>query len=99
MKKTFLATLAVVSLFAFSPLQAAEKMIRLSVPGMTCASCPYIVKAAISEVDGIKSVEATMKDRSATVVFDDAVTSLDEITQATANVGYPSSLIKAGDNS
>lgn len=71
---------------------ATEQTIKLSVPGMTCASCPYMVTGAISELDGIKAVESTMKDRSATVTFDDALTNAEEIKQATANIGYPSTL-------
>jgi len=71
---------------------AADQTIKLSVSGMNCVSCPYMVKQAIFMVDGIKTVEATMIDRSATVVFDDAITNVDEIRQATANIGYPSTL-------
>ncbi len=73
---------------------AAEKVVKLSVPGMNCASCPYMVKQAISMVDGIKAVEATMEDRSATVTFDDAITNVGEIQQATADIGYPSSVVQ-----
>ncbi|WP_373088371.1 mercury resistance system periplasmic binding protein MerP [Sneathiella sp.] len=78
---------------ASSMAVAAEQTIKLSVPGMTCVSCPYMVKQAISAVDGIKAVEATMEDRSATVIFEDTVTSIEAIQQATANIGYPSSLL------
>ena len=99
MKKLLTTALFVTAIFV-SPLSlAAEKTIKLSVPGMTCASCPYIVKAAISEVAGILAVEAMMEDRSATVTYDDAIASLDNITQATANVGYPSSLFNTGSDS
>lgn len=72
---------------------ATEQTVKLSVPGMSCASCPYMVKDAISMVDGIKSVEATMDDRSATVVYDDAVTSITEIQDATESIGYPSTVL------
>ena len=72
---------------------AAEQTIKLSVPGMSCASCPYMIKQAISKVDGIKLVDATMVDRTATVTFEDTVTTVQEISQATANIGYPSTLI------
>jgi len=89
------ATSILVSATAF----AAEQTIKLSVPGMTCASCPYIVKASIEMVDGIISVEATMEDLSATVVYDDAITNIDEIREATAGVGYPSSLFKSASGS
>jgi len=73
---------------------AADKTIKLSIPDMNCASCPYMVRQAISRVDGIKTAEATMEDRSATVTFDDAVTNVSEIQQATAEIGYPSTIVK-----
>jgi mercuric ion binding protein len=83
---------------ASSVATAAEQTIKLSVPDMTCVSCPYMVKQAISAVDGIKAVKATMEDRSATVTYDDTVTSIEVIQQATADIGYPSSLyaVKGG---
>jgi copper chaperone CopZ len=41
-------------------------------------------------VEGTIAVEATLEDRTATVVFDDDVTSLEAILRATANIGYES---------
>jgi mercuric ion binding protein len=99
MKKLITAAFFASSVLLSPALMAAEKTIKLSVPGMTCASCPYIVKGSIDALDGIKSVEAVMEDRSATVTYDDTITNLEMITQATANVGYPSSLFKAGSDS
>ena len=99
MKSLITAVLFASSILASTTSFAGDKTVKLSVPGMTCASCPYIVKGSIDMLDGIKSVEATMEDRSATVTYDDAITNLEEITQATADVGYPSSLFKAGSDS
>lgn len=62
---------------------------------MYCASCPYIVKAAITEVEGVKAVETSLADHTATVTFDDELTSIDAVTQATANVGFESSPLEA----
>ncbi len=93
-----LATYAIALLMSGASL-AAEKTVKLSVPGMSCPSCPYMVKDAVSMVDGVKTVTATMADRSATVTFDDEVTTLKEIQQATADIGYPSSLFKDGSGS
>ena len=90
MKNLVASILSVMIASASSAAVAAERTIKLSVPDMTCASCPYMVKQAISAVDGIKSVEATMEDRSATVIFEDTVTNLEAIQQATAGIGYPS---------
>jgi len=99
MKKLLTATLFVATILISTPSMAAEKSIKLSVPGMTCASCPYIVEGAIDMLDGIRSVKATVEDLSATVTFDDLVTNLEEITQATTDAGYPSSLFVAGSGS
>jgi len=99
MNKILAAAIFTSTMLGSPMLMAAEQTIKLSVPGMTCVSCPYIVKQAISMVDGIISVEATMDDLSATVTYDDAITNLDEITQATADVGYPSSLFKNASDS
>ncbi len=75
---------------------AAEQTVKLSVPGMYCASCPYMVKKAISAVQGVKAVQAEIEDRSATVKFDDVVTNTAAIRKATADIGYPSTVIVAG---
>ena len=99
MKKLVTAASLACSILLSPQLMAAEKTVKLLVPGMTCASCPYIVKGSIDALEGIKTVEATMEDRSATVTYDDTLTNLEAITQATANVGYPSSLFKAGSDS
>jgi len=99
MKNTLTAILLASAMFSSTMLMAAEQTIKLAVPGMTCVSCPFIVKEAISRVNGIKSVEATMDDRSATVTFDDQITNLEEITRATANVGYPSTLFDSASDS
>ncbi len=99
MKKLILSLVFAMLTTASSVAIAAEQTIKLSVPDMTCASCPYMVKQAISAVDGIKAVEATMEDRSATVTYDDTVTSIEAIQQATANIGYPSSPYEAKSGS
>ena len=99
MKKLLVSAVFVSTVLLSTASYAAVKTIKLSVPGMTCASCPYIVKASISMLDGIKTVEATMADLSATVTFDDTLTSVDEIRQSTADVGYPSILFKKASGS
>ena len=97
MKKV--VTIAFAGLILLSELAVAEdQTIKLSVPNMSCASCPYIVEGSINKLDGIKSVDATMKDRTATVVFDDAVTTAESIMEATANVGYQATLITEEDS-
>ena len=93
MKHITMSGLFVAALLTSSIAYAGEQTATLSVPGMNCASCPYMIKSALSEVDGVQDVTATLKDRTATVVFDDAVVSVIAIQQATADIGYPSSII------
>jgi periplasmic mercuric ion binding protein len=85
---------SILALLAF-PALAGERAVSLSVPGMNCASCPYVVQAAISGVEGVQSVTADANARTAQVVFEDAVTSVDTILAATRNAGYPASVIAA----
>lgn len=84
---------AVTVLLSTTNAWAGNKTVKLSVPDMSCASCPYMIKKAISRVDGVISVSATMEDRSATVAFDDAKTNVDQVRAATASIGYPSTVI------
>ena len=86
-----LPQLLLFSLISFSAI-AAPQTVTLSVPGMTCAACPFTIKKALSRVDGVDQVEVSYKMKSATVRFDDQQTSAEDLTQATANVGYPSTV-------
>ena len=62
------------------------------VENMTCALCPVTVKKAMEKVTGVKSVRIDFGARTATVVFDPAVTSVDAIAAASAQAGYPAAI-------
>ncbi len=94
MKK--LSALVLATTLIASPLWAAIQTVNLSVPGMYCPSCPFIVKGAIMELPGIQSVETDLDTKSAVVVFDDALTTIEDITFATGMVGYESTVIEGG---
>jgi mercuric ion binding protein len=89
MKRLF-ASLALVA--AMAPVWAAMQTVTLSVPGMYCASCPITVKIALSKVEGVSKTDVSYKKREAVVTFDDAKTSVQKLTKATENAGYPSSV-------
>ncbi len=86
------ARFALITLLALlsTPALAARQTVTLSVPGMTCAACPFTVKAALNKVDGVTQVDVSYSEREAVVTFDDTQTSVEALTQATANAGYPS---------
>ena len=92
MKKLFIS-IALVALSAVAaPVWAAMQTVTLSVPGMTCSACPITVKKAISKVEGVGKVDVTFESREAVVTFDDAKTSVQKLTKATTDAGYPSSV-------
>jgi mercuric ion binding protein len=75
---------------------AAERIVTLTVDGMTCASCPYIVRSVLQEVPGVARAEVSYAEKTAVVTFDDAKTTVAALTQATAGVGFPSRVIGQG---
>ena len=89
--KKFVALLALTTALS-APAWAATKTVTLSVPSMTCATCPITVKKALSKVAGVQKIEVSLEKREAIVTFDDAKTNADALTKATANAGYPSSV-------
>lgn len=90
MKMRFVLTLLLALLSM--PVWAAMQTVTLSVAGMTCATCPFTVKLALNKVDGVSQVDVSYPDREAVVTFDDTLTSVEALTQATRNAGYPSTL-------
>jgi len=69
---------------------AADKTITLAVSNMDCAACPSIVKGSLQAVPGVAKVAVSFKDKTATVVYDDAKADVNELTSATTKAGYPS---------
>lgn len=78
--------------FLSVPGFAAPKTVTLSVPDMTCATCPITVRKALSRVPGVSRVDARLETKQAVVTFDDEKTSVEALTAATANAGYPSTV-------
>ena len=80
------------TVLASSAAFAETRTVTLSVPGMNCDLCPLTIKKAVSRVPGVASVEASYEKKEAVVTFDDSKTSVEALTKATANAGYPSTL-------
>lgn len=72
------------------PAWAAVKTTTLSVPGMTCASCPITVKVALSRVLGVEQIQVDFPKRLTTVRYDDTKTNVAALEKATRDAGYPS---------
>lgn len=97
MKTILTAVIFAASLLASASAFAGERTVTLNVKGMTCASCPYIVKQTLAKVDGVKDVDVSFRKKMATVTFDDSKTEVAALTSATASMGFPSSRKKSQD--
>ena len=69
---------------------AAQQTITLTVENMYCEACPYMVKKTLEHVAGVAKVTVVFKEKTATVVYDDAKTNVKALTDAATSAGFPS---------
>ena len=84
------SSILLLALLVAPPTFAAQKTVTLDVTGMNCAACPITVKKSLTRVAGVSRAEINYEKRQAVVTFDDAQTTLDKLTRATTDAGYPS---------
>ncbi len=90
MNKVLACAAFAVTIVAAPTAMAAERTITLAVENMYCAACPSIVKGSLEAVPGVAKVAVSYKDKTATVVYDDAKANVNQLTSATTKAGYPS---------
>lgn len=90
MQRLFGTMVLAMAIWATAPALAAERTVTLAVDNLWCATCPYIVRTVLQKVPGVQHVEVSFENRIAVVTFDDAKTDIIALTQATADVGFPS---------
>lgn len=73
---------------------AAERTVTLTLGNLFCASCPYIVERTLARVDGVKKADVSFRDKTAVVTFDDGKTNVAALTAATADIGFPSTVVE-----
>ena len=66
----------------------ALEFVRMNVEGMSCNHCVNAVKTAVEAIDGVSSVEVSLENNTASVEFDPAKTTVDEIKFAIGEEGY-----------
>lgn len=72
------------------PSESAIQEVVLEVEGMTCASCNITVSKALTNLDGVEEAQVTFEPPQAVVTYDPARVSIEQMVEATTNVGYPS---------
>lgn len=62
---------------------AAEfRQVTLQINGMTSPTCPVLLKSAVSKIQGVKRVDASLESHSATIEYDEHQTNLAQIRDA-----------------
>jgi mercuric ion binding protein len=91
MKKLITAFVAT-ALTASSALAEGFRTVTLDVTNMDCAVCPITVRKALEKIPGVSAARVDFATKRAEVVFDPKKASVDALTKATADAGYPSHL-------
>lgn len=74
---------------------SATKVVRLNVTGMTSPTCPVLLKSAVRKINGVKNVAASLENNSATIEYDEKVTTLEKIQDTIAQqVGFGTDIKK-----
>ena len=89
MRKLLIAVFATLPL---AVLAATPKTITLDVQNMTCKLCPITVKKSLEKVSGVSAVKVDFDKKTAIVTYDSDKAKPDELTNATTNAGYPSTV-------
>ena len=95
MRKVLITLTATILLLAQMTMTLASEMktITLDVDKMTCNMCPITVKKALKNIDGVTEVVAKYEGEGngwARVTYDPSKTTVDDLTFATEEAGYPS---------
>ncbi len=93
--KNYVVKLFIIAL-CYLPMSFAQtgkyslQTVSLSLPTMTCAVCPITVKKALEKVPGVSDVHVNFEERMVAVEYDPQKTTIKQLTEATAEAGYPS---------
>ncbi|BCG03559.1 periplasmic mercury ion-binding protein (plasmid) [Paraburkholderia sp. PGU19] len=90
--KKLIAVFVAMALTASTAFAEGLRMVTLDVTNMDCAVCPITVRKALEKVPGVATARVDFATKRAEVVIDPKKASVDALTKATADAGYPSHL-------
>lgn len=64
------------------------KSVEITIEGMSCMSCVANVKKTLSNMDGVKEVNVSLKDKNARVKYDALIVTEEELIDAINKLGY-----------
>lgn len=64
------------------------KTVTYTIPNISCMHCVHTIKTEVSELDGVKTVDANAQSKQATIVFESPA-SEDQIVALLKEINYP----------
>ena len=64
------------------------EIVKINLPTLQCATCKKTIETALKKVDGINSINVSVKEKTATVDFDKSKINPDKIETEITLVGY-----------
>ncbi|MBO6794405.1 MAG: heavy-metal-associated domain-containing protein [Balneolaceae bacterium] len=64
------------------------KSVEITIEGMSCMSCVANVKKTLSNMDGVKEVNVSLKDKNAQVKYDALIVTEEQLIDAINKLGY-----------
>lgn len=80
------------AVMASSPVEA--RTVTLTVEGMSCVTCPLMVRRVLERVEGVAKAEVSYRDKTAVVRYDPAKCDVNALIAATNSIGFPSRVIE-----
>lgn len=77
----------------YQPVEENMKTVTYSIPNISCNHCVHTIKTEVSDLEGVKSVEANAQTKQAVVIFD-APASEETITALLREINYPPEEVK-----
>lgn len=65
-----------------------ESTVEVSIEGMTCDHCVEAVTSALKDIEGVKDVEVSLKEKKAVVTYDDSACKSNDLQAAIQSQGY-----------
>ncbi len=75
-----------------------NKKIDVVVKGMHCASCANIIDRSVKKLNGIKQSNVSFASEKASVMFDENVTSVNDVLSAIKKAGYGATLLTTSNS-
>jgi copper chaperone CopZ len=71
-----------------STTEKKGEIVKIDLPTLQCATCKKTIETALKKVDGVNSVNVSVKDKNATIDYDKSKLNQDKIETEITMVGY-----------